>query len=103
MHVQGYLEMALIKNDIVHTISVALELPKSKSFAVIESLLDIMKRSLADGEDILISGFGRFSVKDKKERMGRNPHTGEKMLLRARRVVKFTPSGILKDRINRNL
>jgi integration host factor subunit alpha len=92
--------MALTKNDIVHSIYMGLDLSKAKSFEVIESLLEIIKKALENGEDCLISGFGRFSVKEKKERIGRNPQTGEKMLLRARRVVRFTPSGILKDRVS---
>jgi integration host factor subunit alpha len=95
--------MALTKNDIVHSIYTRLNLPKPKSFEVVESLLEIMKRALGNGEDVLVSGFGKFSVKDKKERMGRNPQTGEKMLLRGRRVVRFTPSGILRERINKTL
>ncbi len=92
--------MALTKNDIVHSIYKRLDLPKYKSMEAVESLLEIMKRTLAKGEDVLLSGFGKFSVKDKRERMGRNPQTGGKMLLRARRVVRFSPSGILRDRIN---
>jgi integration host factor subunit alpha len=81
----GAWNTALTKNDIAHSIDTRLDLPKSKSFEVIESLLEIIKRTLENGEDFLISGFGKFSVRDKKERMGRNLHTGEKMLLRARR------------------
>ena len=92
--------MALTKNDIVFSIYTKLELPKYKSMEAAESLLEILKRTLANGEDVLISGFGKFFVKEKRERLGRNPQTGEKMLLRARRIVRFTPSGILRDRIN---
>jgi integration host factor subunit alpha len=92
--------MALTKNDIVHSIYTRLDLPKSESVEVLGSLLEIMKRTLANGEDVLISKFGKFSVKEKRERMGRNPETGEKMLLRGRRIVRFTTSGILRDKIN---
>ena len=92
--------MALTKDDIVHAIYTKLDLPKYKSTETVEALLEIMKKSLENGEDVLVSKFGKFSVKEKKERMGRNPKTGEKMLLRARRVVRFTPSGKLKSRIN---
>jgi len=59
-----------------------------------------MKNTLENGEDILISGFGKFCVKDKKERRGRNPQTGEDKMLGARRVVTFKCSGVLKDKIN---
>jgi len=70
--------MVLTKNDIAHSIYTRLDLPKYKSMEAVESLLEIMKRVLAKGEDVLLSGFGKFSVKDKRERIGRNPHTGEK-------------------------
>ncbi|MBC8430379.1 MAG: integration host factor subunit alpha [Desulfobacterales bacterium] len=59
-----------------------------------------ISNTLASGEDILISGFGKFSVKDKKERRGRNPATGSDMMLKARKVVTFKCSGKLRDRIN---
>jgi integration host factor subunit alpha len=95
--------MALTKNDIADLVYRRLDLPKSESLKAIEALLEIMKRTLENGEDILISGFGTFVVKDKKERMGRNPRTGETMVLRARRIVRFRPSGILRKRVNRNI
>jgi len=59
-----------------------------------------MKRSLESGEDVMISGFGKFCVKEKKERRGRNPSTGEDMVLEPRKVVTFKCSGNLRDRIN---
>ena len=92
--------MALTKNDLVHAMSARLGLPKYQSEKLVESLLEIMKRTLENGEDLLISGFGKFSVKEKKARMGRNPQTGEKMLLRGRRIVKFRTSSSLRERIN---
>ena len=66
----------------------------------IEQLLEIMKRTLQDGEDLLISGFGKFVVKEKKARRGRNPQTRQDLQLRARRVVVFKTSGILRQKIN---
>ncbi|NQT57613.1 MAG: HU family DNA-binding protein [Bacteroidetes bacterium] len=60
---------------------------------IVESLLEIIKNTLASGEDVLITGFGKFIVKDKKERKGRNPHTAGDMKLRARRVIVFKCSG----------
>jgi len=59
-----------------------------------------MKSTLASGEDVLISGFGKFCVKEKAERKGRNPATGEDMMLAPRRVVAFKCSGKLRDKIN---
>jgi integration host factor subunit alpha len=92
--------MALTKNDIVNSIYTSLGFPKKQSLEVIESLLEIIKKTLVNGEGVLTSGFGKFNVKDKRERMGRNPQTAESMQLRARRVVTFKCSGVLKDKVN---
>ena len=92
--------MPCTKAHIVNSICNQLNLPKNSSIQVIESLLEILKRTLANGEDVLISGFGKFCVHDKKERRGRNPQTGKDMTLRSRRVVTFKCSGVLRDRIN---
>jgi integration host factor subunit alpha len=66
----------------------------------VETTLEIIKQTLENGEDVLISGFGKFSVKDKRQRRGRNPKTNEDLLIDARRVVKFTCSGTLRRKIN---
>jgi integration host factor subunit alpha len=92
--------MALTKNDITRSIYTQLDIPKYRSVELVESLLEIMKKSLENGEDVLISGFGKFRVKNKKERMGRNPQTGEDMTLKPRRVVTFMCSEVLKDKVN---
>jgi integration host factor subunit alpha len=94
--------MTLTKNQIVEKIRKTFQgqYSKKKSIEIIETVLEIMKRSLEDGEDILISGFGKFCVKEKKEREGRNPSTGESMTLDKRRVVTFQCSGTLKKKIN---
>jgi len=89
--------MTLTKLDIVDAIYNQLDLPKSNQ--VVDSLLEIIKNTLENGEDVLISGFGKFCVKEKKERRGRNPHTGEDLMLAGRRVVAFKSSGVLRDRI----
>lgn len=91
--------MALTKNDIVARVN-DLGFTKKKSSEVIETLLEIIKRSLEEGEDVLVSGFGKFCVKDKKERRGRNPATGSELTLPKRRVVTFKCSGRLRNRIN---
>ena len=75
-------------------------LPKYQSARVLESLLETMKRTLESGEDILVSGFGKFCVCEKSERKGRRPQTGENLMLRARRVVVFKCSEALRERIN---
>ena len=92
--------MTLTKAEIVESIQNQTGFPKNKSLEIVESLLDIIKNTLASGEDVLVSGFGRFSVKEKNERKGRNPATGEDMMLEARKVVTFKCSGELRDRVN---
>jgi integration host factor subunit alpha len=91
--------MALTKNDIVTSVH-ELGFTKKKSVEVIETLLEIMKGTLGKGEDVLISGFGKFCIKKKKERRGRNPATGTDLILKERKVVTFKCSGKLRDQIN---
>lgn len=92
--------MTLTKAQMIDSIYKQVDLPKTRSTQVVESLLAIIKKTLEDGEDVLITGFGKFSVKDKRRRRGRNPHTGEDLMLAERRVVTFRCSGRLRDRIN---
>ena len=91
--------MALTKNDIVTRVH-ELGFTKKKSVEIIASLLEIIKDTLEKGEDVLISGFGKFCVKHKKERRGRNPATGDDLTLKERKVVTFKCSGKLRDKIN---
>jgi len=92
--------MTLIKTHLVDSIRKQVDLPKNQSAQVVDSLLKIIKKTLEDGEDVMISGFGKFCVKEKRGRIGRNPQTGEDMMLDKRRVVTFRCSGVLKDKIN---
>jgi integration host factor subunit alpha len=92
--------MTLTKNDIARSIYTQLDFPKYRSVELVESLLEIIKKSLENGEDVLISGFGKFCVKNKRERKGRNPQTGDDMTLKPRRVVTFRSSGVLRDKVN---
>ncbi|MDY7036148.1 MAG: integration host factor subunit alpha [Thermodesulfobacteriota bacterium] len=91
--------MGLTKDHIVNSIRSQLGLPKIKSVEIVESMLEIIKKKLENGEDVLISGFGKFCVKNKKQRRGRNPQTGEDLMLGERRVVIFKCSTVLKKRI----
>ena len=91
--------MALTKSDIVARVH-DLGFTKKRSVDIIETLLEIMKGTLEKSEDVLISGFGKFCVKNKKPRRGRNPSTGEDLMLRERRVVTFKCSGKLRKKIN---
>ena len=92
--------MALTKHDIVEQIQAGLGFPKNQSVEITESLLEIVKSTLASGDDVLVSGFGKFCVKEKAERKGRNPATGEDAILPARRVVTFKCSGKLRKKVN---
>ena len=85
---------------IVDNIHEQLGYPKNKSAEMLETLLELIKSNLEKGEDVLISGFGKFCVKSKNQRRGRNPATGEDMLLDQRRVVTFRCSHLLREKIN---
>ena len=92
--------MTLTKAIIIETIADKIGYPKNHSSEIVEILLEIIKKSLESGEDVLISGFGKFCVREKKERKGRNPATGDDMILEPRRVVTFRSSGKLREKIN---
>jgi integration host factor subunit alpha len=92
--------MALIKADIIATIQKENGFTESHSTELVEQLLEIIKSTLESGEDILVSGFGKFCVKEKQERRGRNPATGGDLILRPRRVVTFKCSGKLREKVN---
>ena len=81
--------MTLTKNHLINSTRKQLHIPKGRSAEIIESLMEITIKTLESGEDVLISGFGKFSVKEKGKRKGRNPQTGEDLMLRARGVVVF--------------
>ena len=90
----------LTKADIISSVQTENGYSLKKSTDIVETLMEIIKAALESGENVMISGFGKFQVKDKKERQGRNPATDEDMILPARRVVTFKWSGRLRDRIN---
>jgi len=92
--------MALTKQDLINYIQQENGYTGNESYEIIETILDLMKTSLESGDDVLISGFGKFQVKEKNERKGRNPATGGAMMLRSRTVVTFTCSGKLRDKLN---
>jgi len=92
--------MTLTKAQLVESIHNQIGLTKNKSSEIVGTCLEIIKSTLASGENVLISGFGKFCVREKKERKGRNPATGDAMMLSPRRVVTFKCSGKLKNIIN---
>ena len=92
--------MTLTKAHIVETLAKQNGYTKKQSVQLVETLLELIKSSLESGEDVLISGFGKFCMKEKEQRRGRNPSTGEDMILKPRRVVTFTCSRKLRDKLN---
>jgi integration host factor subunit alpha len=92
--------MSLTKDDIVKALAKENGYQLNQSVELIEILLELIKSELSSGRDVLISGFGKFCVKVKRERRGRNPATGESIMLAPRRVVTFRCSRQLRDRIN---
>ncbi|RJP76801.1 MAG: integration host factor subunit alpha [Desulfobacteraceae bacterium] len=93
--------MTLTKAQIVDTIQEKFGFPRKKCVELIEIMLEEIKKPLEKGEDVMISGFGKFCVNEKKERKGRNPATGDDLVLPARRVVTFKCSQGLRDQINK--
>jgi integration host factor subunit alpha len=92
--------MALTKDKIISRLQSQLGLDKQKSQQAVYRLFEIMKDTLANGEDLLISGYGKFSVRQKNARRGRNPQTKEALMLEARKVLVFKASGVLRGRMN---
>lgn len=91
--------MTLTKSDIVDDLAKA-GFTRKRTVDVLENLLEIIKQNLEKGEDVLISGFGKFCVKKKGRRRGRNPATGDDLVLSERKVVTFTCSPVLRKKIN---
>jgi len=95
--------MTLTKADLKESIHQQHDLSRKKSTEVVENLLEIIKGKLEHGEDVMISGFGKFCVKKKNERRGRNPATGEDLMLGSRRVIVFRCSPVLRDKVNKTI
>jgi integration host factor subunit alpha len=93
--------MTITKANLIDSIYKQSDLRKQESTSAVESLLRIIKHTLEKGEDVLISGFGKFCVKDKNRRRGRNPHTGNGLMLESRRVVTFKCSKTLRENLNK--
>jgi integration host factor subunit alpha len=93
--------MTLTKRDIAQAILEETNLGKVQSIQLADALFEIIKQTLESGEDVLISGFGKWSLNEKQERRGRNPQTGESLMLAPRKVVTFKCARVLKNRVNR--
>jgi len=92
--------MTLTKSHIVESLTEQLGFQRKSSTEILETLLEIIKNNLENGDDVLISGFGKFCVKEKNSRRGRNPSTGEDMILDGRKVLVFRCSHLLREKIN---
>ena len=92
--------MALTKNEMVSKLIEQAEIDNKTAMQSVEAIIEIMKSTLESGEDVLVSGFGKFCVNEKNSRKGRNPATGDDLILPAKKVVTFKCSGKLKDRMN---
>jgi integration host factor subunit alpha len=92
--------MALTKAQMVKVNSKQNGFSLKQSSEIIETLLELIKKTLASGDEVMISNFGKFCIKEKKSRRGRNPATGEDMMLKPRKVVTFRCSGTLRRKIN---
>jgi len=92
--------MALRKKELADMLYVELGFTKKECVPIVESVIDIIKEELGKGNPVKISGFGKWTVKSKKDRIGRNPQTGEAITISARKIVTFKPSSIFKDTLN---
>lgn len=92
--------MTLTKDKLATRLQTEIGMSKPEALEYVDRVFELMKSTLANGEDLLISGFGKFHGRQKKERLGRNPQTKEKLMLRPRKVVTFKASEVLRERVN---
>jgi integration host factor subunit alpha len=92
--------MTLTKNDLREAVVSKTDLTKNEAATVVDTLIELLKSTLEDGDKVLISGFGKFEVKKKESRRGRNPATGNDLILDGRRIVTFKCSDVLRRKLN---
>ena len=92
--------MTLTKNEMISNLTEQMKIDKKTASQSVEKIIETIKSSLESGDDVMISGFGKFCVNEKNERKGRNPATGENLILPGRKIVTFKSSGKLQDRVN---
>ena len=90
----------MTKADIIDAVCEESGFPKRESAKIVENMLDIIKETLENGENVKLSGFGSFNIQNKRARRGRNPQTGEEITISARRVLSFKPGNVLRDELN---
>ena len=91
--------MTLTKATLVDHICKANDMNRKQAIQAVETILEIMKSNLQKDDDVMLSGFGKFKVRDKRPWKGRNPKTGEEMIISARKVVTFKPCGKLREKV----
>jgi len=92
--------MPLTKKELIDMLYIELDIPKTECIHLVDSFFDIIKDELVKGNEVMVSGFGKWSVKNKNARPGRNPQTGEQIIIDARRVVTFKSAPPLKSAVN---
>ena len=93
--------MTLTKDALIEMIRDKVGFPVTEAKEILEIILEEIKLKLEEGKEVKISGFGKWTVKEKRSRPGRNPHTGERIEISARRVVTFNPSDKLRNAVNK--
>jgi integration host factor subunit alpha len=93
----------MTKAELVEKIHATTGCSKKESIYLLETVFSIMKETLESGENLKVSGFGNFEIKQKADRIGRNPQTGEPITIEARRIVTFKPSNVMRDAINKGM
>jgi integration host factor subunit alpha len=93
--------MTLTKAEIADKVWRKTDIPKMRSTELVDTVFEVIRKTLESGEDVLISSFGKFSVREKRQRRGRNPQTGEPMTIPPKKVVTFKCAGVLRNKINR--
>lgn len=96
-------EKTVTRADLTEAVYEAVGLSRNESAELVESVLSTVSETLVSGENVKISSFGSFVLRDKGERIGRNPKTGEEVPIEARRVLVFRPSQVMKERIDRTI
>jgi len=92
--------MTMTKSKISQRLQSEMGFSRQRADGMVEGLVELIRSTLASGEDVLVSGFGKFIVSEKRARKGRNPSTGQGMVIGPKRVVTFRVSGNLRNRLN---
>ncbi|OGL39135.1 MAG: integration host factor subunit alpha [Candidatus Schekmanbacteria bacterium RBG_16_38_11] len=90
----------MTREDLKDKVREDLGLTKQEASEIVEGVIETIRQTLSNGEEIILSGFGKFAVREKKQRAGRNPKTGQEYEISPRRVVSFKPSKVFKDALN---